>query len=108
MPFSAIVQDRSQQFSPRLGFAYRPLGGGSTVIRGGYGVYFDMMPIDLQASTVAIRVPGDDLHESVSAYRRPSRRVSGGRNVGAGDDRAAARGQSRPPASVQPSVECDD
>ena len=45
-----IVNTDRNNVSPRLGFAYRPFGGASTVIRGGYGLYFDMMPIDLQAS----------------------------------------------------------
>jgi hypothetical protein len=32
--------DDRQQFAPRLGFAYSPGSNGSTVIRGGFGLYF--------------------------------------------------------------------
>jgi hypothetical protein len=50
LPSRALVRTDRNNISPRLGFAYRPFGGHSTVFRGGYGLYYDMMPIDLQAS----------------------------------------------------------
>jgi outer membrane receptor protein involved in Fe transport len=50
LPSRALVRTDRNNIAPRIGFAYRPFGGGSTVLRGGYGLYFDMMPIDLSAS----------------------------------------------------------
>ena len=50
LPSRTLVRTDRNNFAPRLGFAYRPFGGGETVIRGGYGLYYDMMPIDIWAS----------------------------------------------------------
>ncbi len=50
LPSRTLIKTDRNNIAPRLGFAYRPFGGGSTVLRGGYGMYFDMMPIELHAS----------------------------------------------------------
>ena len=41
---SVYPQDWTQ-FSPRLGFAFQPAANGSTVVRGGVGIYFDQPEI---------------------------------------------------------------
>jgi carboxypeptidase family protein len=38
------VEPDHNNFSPRLGFAWRPLGNSNTVLRGGYGVYYNFQP----------------------------------------------------------------
>jgi hypothetical protein len=38
---SGAPYDDRKQFAPRLGFAYSPGNSGTTVIRGGFGLYFD-------------------------------------------------------------------
>jgi hypothetical protein len=50
LPDRRLIRTDRNNFAPRIGVAYRPFGGARTVLRGGYGLYYDMTPIDLQAA----------------------------------------------------------
>lgn len=42
-PGNYLNKDRNN-FAPRFGFAFRPLGNARFVVRGGYGIYYNVMP----------------------------------------------------------------
>ncbi|HEX6622991.1 MAG TPA: TonB-dependent receptor [Pyrinomonadaceae bacterium] len=40
-PYGAVAQDDTNNFSPRIGFAWDLKGDARSVLRGGYGIYYD-------------------------------------------------------------------
>jgi hypothetical protein len=42
-----LPKNDRNNYAPRIGFAYDPTGKGTTVIRGGYGIYFDQQFINI-------------------------------------------------------------
>ncbi|MBM3744952.1 MAG: TonB-dependent receptor [Acidobacteria bacterium] len=55
-PAGLIDPDRNN-FSPRFGFAYKPVKGHSTQVRGGYGVYYNTSIYNQAASRMAQQPP---------------------------------------------------
>lgn len=56
LPDSLIHSDRNN-FSPRIGFAWRPLNTGSLVVRGGYGTYYNTSVYNVIAGNMAQQPP---------------------------------------------------
>ena len=50
LPSKTLVRTDRNNFAPRLGVAYRPFSDSQTVLRAGYGLYYDLLPIELQAA----------------------------------------------------------
>jgi hypothetical protein len=44
-PNFQILEPDTNNFAPRFGFAFRPFSDNKTVIRGGFGLYYNMLPV---------------------------------------------------------------
>jgi len=51
LPGNTLINTDKNNFAPRIGLAYRPWGN-DTVIRGGFGIYFDVVPREANISGV--------------------------------------------------------
>ena len=63
LPSDTLVRTDRNNFAPRLGVAYRPFNDSQTVIRAGYGLYYDLLPIELQAARAPFVFTVDPVHQ---------------------------------------------
>jgi hypothetical protein len=55
--FKTLYEKTPTDFAPRFGFAYRVNGSDSTVIRGGFGVYYNLVAVQTWNSATALGAP---------------------------------------------------
>lgn len=85
-------------FAPRIGFAYRPFGNDRTVVRAGYGIFFDPMSGNQAVSIPLINIPfiydsstlgpasySNDGKDHIANYFNTPFATSGGVNISAED-----------------------
>jgi hypothetical protein len=66
---SSLVRPDKRGFEPRVGIAWRPISGSSTVVRAGYGVYYDTSVYQTIAVQMAQQPP---LSKSLSVANSPA------------------------------------
>ncbi|MCX6596440.1 MAG: TonB-dependent receptor [Acidobacteria bacterium] len=65
---SRKINNNNLNFAPRVGFSWAPFGGQRTVVRGGYGMYFDNPALNLAVTAASVNgrrilsytIPGTD------------------------------------------------
>jgi hypothetical protein len=61
----------THQFAPRIGIAYDPFGDGKTVIRTGFGLFYDMIPLEAVAGEISYNDPNPTLNTFFGAPNAP-------------------------------------
>ena len=75
-PFARkVVEDDVNNFSPRVGFAWDIRGDARSVLRGGYGIYFDQSFLNVPLFAVQQANPGDLCHVP-ERWRQPQHRLA--------------------------------
>ena len=55
----SIWPNRKNDFAPRVGFAYDPMGDGKTAIRGGFGMFYDRPAANIYLLSMTLNAPID-------------------------------------------------
>ena len=96
--------DSSNDFGPRLGFAWDVLGNGRTVVRGGAGKFYAYVPVVLdlthQQQATGHAVPGRDDHRSAQPVLRPDVIADSQGNHGRGRAECGRAGRAQPVARI--------
>jgi trimeric autotransporter adhesin len=66
---NSLLQPDKGDFQPRIGFSWRPMAGSSTLVRGGYGIYYNTSPYAFIANQMAQQSP---LSKSLSLQNTPN------------------------------------
>jgi hypothetical protein len=61
-----VVEDDTNNFGPRFGFAWDVTGSGRSVIRGGYGIYYDQS--FLNVPLFAVQLANEEIYGSITEF----------------------------------------
>ncbi|MFN7920236.1 MAG: carboxypeptidase regulatory-like domain-containing protein [Bryobacteraceae bacterium] len=61
---SDVILADHNNLGPRIGFAYRPFGGNKTVVRGGYGIFYNIIPVYIGIRQISLTNTPFQLSES--------------------------------------------
>lgn len=67
----ALTRTDGDNIAPRLGFAYSPSAGAGLAVRGGYGIFYNYVPMAVRIGTPSFSIPFFDQTTSVNSLTNP-------------------------------------